>query len=148
MNVNNFEKNEYGGWTIPHGSEVPQGTEVPAHSTLGNDCTLGNYCTLGDRCKLGDDCTLGNGCTLGDRCALGDRCSWLGLKVRRFMTAANIDGSGRRVKIVLGTCATVRVEAGCFVGSADEFCAKAESEGKHTYARVVRAIAGAIKEDE
>jgi len=63
------------------------------------------------------------------------------------MTAANIEGS-LQVTVVLGSRGTIKVEAEDFVGTIDEFCAKAESEGKLIYARVVRAIAEAIKEGE
>ena len=59
------------------------------------------------------------------------------------MLSANIDGSGRQIKIFSAGKA-VMVEAGCFWGTAEEFCNKAKNEGKDTYSNVVGAIAKAI----
>ena len=127
--------------------------------TLGDGCTLGNCCTFGDCCDLGDDCIfgdyckLGNDCTFGDYCKLGDYCTlgyelnpgehlqWLGAEVESFLTLSNVDGSGRQVKLVKHVNSTVMVEAGCFLGTVDEFVAKAEDEGKLRYARLIPLIA-------
>jgi NDP-sugar pyrophosphorylase family protein len=158
--VHAFEINENGGWIVPDGTEIWPDTIIPDYSTLGlmcklgdgctlgGDCTLGDGCELGYGCKLGDRCTLGDGCELGQECKLGDGCTWLGVKVERFMTAANIPGSGQQVTVVLGSCGAVKVEDCFYFGTADEFCALVESEGGLIYARVVRAIAEAIKEGE
>ena len=109
--------------------------------TLGNSCTLGDYCRLGYSCELGDHCELGHHCTLGHSCELGNDCTWLGVTVARHMQVQNVDGSGRTINLVWGTCGTVKVEAGCFLGTVDEFCAKAEKEGKMRYVRLVRFLA-------
>lgn len=70
-------------------------------------------------------------CTLGNGCKLGSNCSWLG--VESWLTLANVDGSGRHA-------AGVKVEAGCFVGSLEKFCAKAAAENKHRYAAVAEVM--------
>jgi len=59
------------------------------------------------------------------------------------MSSANIDGSGRQIKIFSAGKA-VMVEAGCFWGTAEEFCNRAKNEGKDTYSNIVGAIAKAI----
>ena len=41
----------------------------------------------------------------------------------------------------------IKIEAGCFGGSLDEFCEKAGREGKTRYVRVVRAAAEALQAD-
>ena len=134
--------------TLGKGCTLGVGCKLGDECTLGGDCTLGDGCELGYGCKLGDRCTLGDGCELGQECKLGDGCTWLGVKVERFMTAANIPGSGQQVTVVLGSCGAVKVEDCFYFGTADEFCALVESEGGLIYARVVRAIAEAIKEGE
>jgi len=139
-----YEVNERGGWIVPDKSVIGAGTNIPAHSTLGNECTLGDWCKLGDWCMLGDWCTLGDGCKLGDWCKLGDGCNWLGVTVSRWLTLANVDGSGRQVKCVIGKCGACVVEAGCFRGTPEEFTARATSEGKHVYAAVIQAVFAAM----
>ena len=64
------------------------------------------------------------------------------------MTMANVDGTGRQIKLVYGTCGNVKVEAGCFCGTVDEFCVKAEGEGKTMYSAVVKAVASTMKANQ
>jgi hypothetical protein len=59
---------------------------------------------------------------------------------------SNVDGSGRRINIIVHT-EGIKVEAGCFGGTLDRFCEKAQGEGKTRYAKVVRAAALALAED-
>ena len=168
-----FETNARGGWIVPAYTRLPTWVEVPAWSELGNycklgdscslgngcklgdDCTLGARCTLGDYCKIGDDCTLGNYCRLGDNSKLGDGCKlghgcelgantqWMGVVVESWLTLANVDGLGRQIKVVKHALG-VRVEAGCFQGTLEDFCTKAAGEGKGRYVRVVSAVAAAM----
>ena len=44
-------------------------------------------------------------------------------------------------KIVRGGEGEIKIEAGCFVGTLDDFLAKAKSEGKIRYVSIVNAIA-------
>ena len=127
-----YETNELGGWIVPDGTTLPPGTGVPSYSTIGNGCTIGDGCTIGNYCTIGDGCTIGNGCT------------WLGVQVSKWLTLANVDGSGRQLKVVVAVDGSVKVEAGCFVGTADEFCDRAKDEGKGTYVAVVRAVVQAL----
>ena len=113
---------------------------------LGNDNTLGNWNKLGDCNKLGDDNTLGEGNTLGDGFKFGKRLKIEGVMVLALMNMSNVDGSGGKILIVIHTHGII-VRAGCFVGSLDEFCEKALSEGKRRYSRVVKAAAEALAED-
>ena len=62
------------------------------------------------------------------------------MKVIDFFTMANVDGTGRKIHIYIHTSG-ILVRAGCFKGSLDDFCGKAESEGKIKYARVVKMAA-------
>ena len=112
-------------------------------NTLGNKNTLGDSNTLGNRNTLGNDNTLGNWNTLGNCLRYGERLTVAGVKVRRLMTMANVDGSGRQV-LVLAHTEGVKIECGCFSGTLDEFCARADSEGKKRYSRVVRAAVEAF----
>ena len=113
-----FQRNELGGWIVPDGTTLPPGTVVPSYSYIGNYCTIGYGCT------------------------------WLGVQVYKWLTLANVDGSGRQLKVVVAVDGSVKVEAGCFVGTADEFCDRAKDEGKGTYVAVVRAVVQALTSKE
>ena len=62
------------------------------------------------------------------------------------MNMSNVDGSGRKILIIVHK-GGIKIEAGCFDGTLDEFCAKAEVEGKTRYVKVVKAAALALQED-
>ena len=112
-----FNTNNLGGWIIPAGTEIAAETGIPRYSEIGN------------RCTIGDCCKIGYGCT------------WLGVKVKSWLTLANVDGTGRQIKVIRGGENEVKIEAGCFIGNLDEFIAKAKSEGKLRYVAVIGAIA-------
>ena len=157
----NFETNNEGGWIVPANTDIPPNTQIPDYSELDNDCTLGDgcelgngctlgsWCILGDRCKLGNRCILGNHCELGDYCILGswcmlgngcelgNRCILENVTVHKFMTLANVDGTGRQILLIKHD-GGILVRAGCFVGTVEAFCEKAESEGKHFYSKVIK----------
>ena len=137
-----YETNELGGWIVPDGTTLPPGAVVPSYSYIGNDCTIG------DRCRIGNDCTIGYGCSIGNYCTIGYGCTWLGVQVYKWLTLANVDGSGRQLKVVVAVDGSVKVEASCFVGTADEFCKKAAAEGRGTYVAVVRAVVQALTSKE
>lgn len=119
-----YPTNKRGGWIVPDRSIIASGTTIPSHSVFGNGCEIGNWCDIGDRCKIGDECKID-----------GIACAW-------FMTAANIDGTGRQILIVSDGTNTI-VRAGCFRGSVDAFVAKAAAEGKSAYAAVIPAMVSA-----
>ena len=96
--------------------------------------------------NFGDDNTLGNWNTLGDGFTFGKRLTMEGVKILALMCMSNVDGSGRRLTIMVHT-EGIKIRAGCFVGTLDEFCEKAASENKTRYARVVRAVAEALQDD-
>lgn len=118
-----FNTNNLGGWIIPAGAEIAAETGIPSYSEIGHNCTIG------------DDCTIGNGCKIGDYC------TWLEVKVKSWLTLANVDGSNRQIKAVRSYEGEIKIEAGCFIGNLDEFFAKAKSEGKLRYVAVIGAIA-------
>ena len=111
-----------------------------SYKDFGNDNTLGNRNTLGDGNTLGD-CN-----TLGDYLKFGKRLKIESVKVLALMNMSNVDGSGRKITIIVHTDG-VSVRAGCFFGSIDSFCEKARIDGKTRYVRVVRAAAEALLED-
>lgn len=55
----------------------------------------------------------------------------------------NVDGTGRRIHIYVHTKG-ITVRAGCFKGTLDEFCMKAEDDEKYLYSVTVRAAAEAF----
>ncbi len=86
---------------------------------------------IGDHCKIGDSLTLGDACTIE------------GVKVIKMIQIQNLDGSNRQVNIIKHEEGML-IRAGCFIGTPEEFCAKAEAEGKATYVAVVSAICRAL----
>ena len=118
-----FELNAKGGWVVPARTKIPDETVIPDFS------------------EIGDGCTLGYGCTLGNFCTLGENTSWLNTTVKSWLTLANVDGSGRQIKIVRGTDNQIKIEAGCFIGTLEEFLAKAKGENKLRYVSIIGAIA-------
>ena len=136
-----FELNAKGGWIVPADTVIPDETVIPDYSELGYGCTLGYDCTLGNGCTLGNCCTLGNDCKLGYGCKLGENTSWLNTTVKSWLTLANVDGTGRQIKIVRGTDNQIKIEAGCFLGTLEEFIAKAKGENKLRYVSIIGAIA-------
>ena len=84
--------------------------------------------------------------SLGDGLRFGRRLQMSGCKVLALMCMSNVDGSGRRINVIVHA-GGIKIEAGCFGGSLDEFCEKAGREGKTRYVRVVRAAAEALQAD-
>jgi hypothetical protein len=152
-------------WTVvPDSSEFGYGCTLGYGCTFGNvctfgsGCTFGNVCTFGYDCKFGYGCKFGNvctfvndyafgygckfgyGCTFGNVCTFGNDCQINTIKIVKLMTLSNVDDSGRQVKLIFDG-RNVHVEAGCFFGNVNDFCEKAESEGKHFYSKMIRANA-------
>ena len=139
--------NTLGNWNkLGDDNTLGDGNTLGNWNELSDDNTLGNGNTLGDGNTLGNWNTLGNCNTLGDGFKFGKRLKIEGVRVLALMNMSNVDGSGRKILIVIHTHGII-VRAGCFVGSLDEFCEKALSEGKRRYARVVKAAAEALAED-
>ena len=157
--------NTLGDWNkLGDGNKLGHRNTLGHFNTLGNNNTFGRFSTFGDNNKLGHDNSLGHHNTLGNNNTLGHdnsfgnfnsfgdsfkhgkRLTSEGVKVIRLMCMSNVDGSGRRIIIYIHT-EGILIRAGCFKGSLDEFCAKAESEGKKRYSRVVRAAAEALAAD-
>ena len=136
-----FNTNNLGGWIIPAGTEIAAETGILSYSEIGDGCTIGDRCTIGHNCTIGRNCTIGNDCTIGNYCKIGYGCTWLGVKVKSWLTLANVDGSNRQIKVVRSDEDEIKIEAGCFVGTLDEFIDKAKSEGKFRYVAVISAIA-------
>jgi hypothetical protein len=63
--------------------------------------------------------------------------------VLSWLTLANVDGSGRQLRLVKHASGVV-VEAGCFQGTVEEFCQRAQKEGKTKYVAVVTAVAAVM----
>ena len=63
-----------------------------------------------------------------------------------LLCMSNVDGSGRKIQVIVHT-EGIKIRAGCFAGTLDEFCKRSESEGKTRYSRVVRATAEALLAD-
>ena len=146
---------------IGNGAEIADYTRIGNYAEIGDfakigDCAeigdfakIGDYAEIGDCAKIGDYAEIGDCAEIGDYAEIGDiakignkfRCE--GLEVIDFFTMSNVDGTGRRIHIYVHTKG-ITIRAGCFLGTLDEFCNKAEDEGKYLYSTTVRAAAEAF----
>ena len=129
--------------------EIGDGARIGTYVGIGDSAEIGNYVGIGNSAKIGDGARIGKCVEIGDYAKIGDgarfgakfRCE--GLEVIDFFTMSNVDGTGRRIYIYVHTKG-ITVRASCFKGTLDEFCMKAEDEGKYLYAITVRAAAEAF----
>ena len=137
-------RSEFGAWSkFGDRSEFGAESEFGAYSKFGAGSEFGAYSKFGAESEFGAYSKFGAGSEFGAYSKFGAGCSYRGFVFERYMSSANIDGSGRQIKIFSAGKA-VMVEAGCFWGTAKEFCNRAKNEGKDTYSNVVGAIAKAI----
>ena len=147
--------------TIGDGTEIGEYVRIGKYAEIGEYVRIGKYVAIGDSVEIGDGTEIGDSARIGDNARIGDyvrigdyakigdgarfgdkfRCE--GLEVIDFFTMSNVDGTGRRIYIYIHTKG-ITIRAGCFKDSLDEFCEKAEEEGKHLYAITVRAAAEAF----
>ena len=102
-----------------------------------------DFAKIGDGARIGDCVEIANNAKIGDGARIGDKFRCEGLEVVDFFTMSNVDGTGRRIHIYVHTKG-ITIRAGCFIGTLDEFCSKAEDEGKYLYSTTVRAAAEAF----
>ena len=147
--------------TIGYGAKIGEYVRIGDYVEIGDNARIGKYVAIGDSAeigdgvridssaKIGDNARIGKCVEIGDYAKIGDgarfgakfRCE--GLEVIDFFTMSNVDGTGRKIYIYVHTKG-ITVRAGCFKGTLDEFCMKAEDEGKYLYAITVRAAAEAF----
>lgn len=147
--------------TISDGAEIGEYVRIGKYAEIGEYVRIGKYVAIGDGAEIGDGTRIGNSVKIGDGVRIGDcveigrrakigdgarfgdkfRCE--GLEVIDFFTMSNVDGTGRRIYIYVHTKGII-IRAGCFKDTLDEFCMKAEDEGKYLYAVTVRAAAEAF----
>ena len=146
---------------IGDGAKIGDFVRIGKHAEIGDGARIGEYVAIDDSAEIGDGVRIGNSAKIGDGARIGKcveigdyakigdgarfgakfRCE--GLEVIDFFTMSNVDGTGRRIYIYVHTKG-ITVRAGCFKGSLDEFCNKAEEEAKYLYAVTVRAAAEAF----
>ena len=118
-------------------------TEIGDYAKIGDCSRLGKWAKIGNYAEIGKSVEIGEWVIIGDCVQIGDKFSCEGLEVIDFFTMSNVDGTGRRVHIYVHTKG-ITIRAGCFLGTLDEFCNKAEDEGKYLYSTTVRAAAEAF----
>ena len=69
--------------------------------------------------------------------------TWLGVKVESWLTLTNVDGAGMHVTMVKHAKG-VMVNAGCFLGTLEEFLEKVTERQMLRYVAVVSAVAAAM----
>ena len=117
--------------------------EIGNYAEIGDCAEIGDFAKIGDYTEIGDGAEIGEWAEIGDCAKIGDKFRCEGLEVIDFFTMSNVDGTGRRIHIYVHTKG-ITVRAGCFKSTLDEFCNKAEDEGKYLYAVTVRAAAEAF----
>ena len=117
--------------------EIGDSAKIGDGTRIGNSVEIGNHAEIGNSVEIGDYAKIGEGARFGAKF----RCE--GLEVIDFFTMSNVAGTGRKIYIYVHTKG-ITVRAGCFKDTLDEFCMKAEDEGKYLYAVTVRAAAEAF----
>ena len=118
-------------------------TEIGDYAEIGDCARIGKWAKIGNYAEIGKSVEIGEWVIIGDCVKIGDKFSCEGLEVIDFFTMSNIDGTGRRIHIYVHTKG-ITIRAGCFLGTLDEFCNKAEDEEKYLYSTTVRAAAEAF----
>ena len=118
-------------------------TEIGDYAEIGDCSRIGKWAKIGNYVEIGKSVEIGEWVIIGDCVKIGDKFRCEGLEVIDFFTMSNIDGTRRRIHIYVHTKG-VTVRAGCFIGTLDEFCNKAEDEEKYLYSTTVRAAAEAF----
>ena len=124
-------------------TRIGNGAEIADYTRIGNYAEIGDFAKIGDCAEIGDFAKIGDCAEIGDIAKIGNKFRCEGLEVIDFFTMSNVDGTGRRIHIYVHTKG-ITVRAGCFKSTLDEFCNKAEDEGKYLYAVTVRAAAEAF----
>ena len=124
-------------------ARIGNGAKIGDHAEIGNWVKIGNWAEIGNFAEIGHHAEIGNYVDIGDNAIIGYKFRCEGLEVIDFFTMSNVDGTGRRIHIYVHTKG-ITVRAGCFKSTLDEFCNKAEDEGKYLYAVTVRAAAEAF----
>ena len=118
-------------------------TEIGDYAEIGDCARIGKWAKIGNYAEIGKSVEIGEWVIIGDYVKIGDKFRCEGLEVVDFFTMSNVDGTGRRIHIYVHTKG-ITIRAGCFLGTLDEFCNKAEDEGKYLYSTTVRAAAEAF----
>ena len=118
-------------------------TEIDDYAEIGDFSKIGKWAKIGNHVEIGKGVEIGEWVIIGDCVEIGDKFRCEGLEVIDFFTMSNIDGTGRRIHIYVHTKG-ITIRAGCFIGTLDEFCNKAEDEEKYLYSTTVRAAAEAF----
>jgi len=114
-------------------------------------CPVGDYSKLKivfERCKFGNGNKFGNENEYGNEYKYGNKFEFGvivlgGFEFVKSFQMQNLDGTGRQIWILFSDKKDVCISAERFLGTLEEFYAKAQSENKHFYANVVRAAAEA-----
>ena len=118
-------------------------TEIGDYAEIGDCSRIGKWAKIGNYAEIGKSVEIGEWVIIGDCVKIGDKFHCEGLEVIDFFTMSNIDGTGRRIHIYVHTKG-ITIRAGCFLGTLDEFCNKAEDDEKYLYSTTVRAAAEAF----
>ena len=118
-------------------------TEIGDYAEISDNAIIGKWAKIGNHAEIGNSVEIGEWVIIGDCVKIGDKFHCEGLEVIDFFTMSNIDGTGRRIHIYVHTKG-ITIRAGCFLGTLDEFCNKAEDDEKYLYSTTVRAAAEAF----
>ena len=118
-------------------------TDIGDYAEIGDFSKIGKWAKIGNHVEIGKGVEIGEWVIIGDCVKIGDKFLCEGLEVIDFFTMSNVDGTGRRIHIYVHTKG-ITIRAGCFLGTLDEFCKKAEDSGKYLYSTTVRAAAEAF----
>jgi hypothetical protein len=111
--------------------------KILTQKDVDNQCVINGVKVFEAGCEFEAYCKFGGSCEFEAGCSIN------GYLIIKWLTMANVDGSGRKLLIIKHKLGYY-IEAGCFSGGLDEFCNKAAGEGKMTYVAVIKAVCNVL----
>lgn len=144
------------GALIGESSRFYSDVEFDSYTTIASSAAFnagvtfrGRGSAIGDQCTFNGPVYVENDLQLGAEVSFRGGLNWRGWEVINFFVLANVEGSGRQIRVFLAKRkdkdVEVMVQAGCFWGTDEDFCKKATDEGKTFYADVIRASAALMR---
>ena len=125
------------------------GATIGSSVRFERDVTFAAWALIGQQCTFYGKATFKYGADIGASVAFKGGLNYRGHEVLKLSQLDSVDGSGRRIKVLLvkdkkGKLQTI-IEAGCYFGTLRTFVTRARRQDKPYYAHAVPAFANAVK---
>jgi acetyltransferase-like isoleucine patch superfamily enzyme len=126
--------------TIVDRVTIGEQVKIGDRATIGEHATIGERAKIGEGVKIGDRATIGEHATIGERARIGEGAT---INRHRYLCIVGV-GSSMGTLMAYPRDGHIEVTRGCFVGTLDEFAARAavhkDEDCRESYAAIVAAI--------